>query len=114
MSDSAFINKAILKFDGLESVEHSLVEEALKAYHGVRFAKVHHKKPVIHLGYDVQLTTLEELLALLAELGLRKYDRGLWWRWRWQLAKQVEKNIQDNAAHVPHCCGKAPPSARRR
>lgn len=114
MVRSAFTNKLSHKFSGVTPENASLVEDALRAYQGVQFVQVKHQKSLIRLNYDVQLTNLDELLDLLAEFDVTKYQCSLWWKWRWRFAKQIEQNIKDNAAHVPHCCGKAPPSVRRR
>lgn len=114
MTGTAFQNKLTLRFSGIDSDNAFLLEEALKAYEGMQFVQVKLSRSLIRFHYDVQLTNLEELLDLLAEFQVCKYDQGLWWQWRWRLAFQLERNIQENAAHVPHCCGKAPTSVRRR
>ncbi|SBS31403.1 hypothetical protein MAQ5080_01961 [Marinomonas aquimarina] len=114
MNRSAFAHTLSLKFSGLESAEDSLIVEALMAYPGVSAAKIKPAKSQIQFRYEVQLTNLNELIELLQALGVKPYTKGLWWKWRWHLAKQIEQNIQANVAHVPHCCGKAPISARRR
>ena len=114
MEHSSTTNKLSLKFCGITPENASLVEDVLRAYEGVQFVQVKLQKSLIRLNYDVQLANLDELLDLLAVFDVTKYQGGLWWKWRWHLAQQVERNIQDNAAHVPHCCGKAPPSVRSR
>ncbi|WP_417552379.1 hypothetical protein [Marinomonas fungiae] len=114
MDRSAFTNKLSHKFSGVTVENASLVEDALRAYQGVQFVQVKLQKSLIRLNYDVQLTNLDELMDLLAEFDVTKYQRSLWWKWRWRFAKLIEQNIKANAAHVPHCCGKAPSSARRR
>lgn len=114
MAGSAFINKVTLKFSGIDSDNAYLLEEALKAYEGVESVKVKRPNSSIHISYDVQLTNLAELLDLLAEFQVTKQDQGFWWQWRWRLAFQLERNIQENAAHVPHCCAKVPSNVRRR
>lgn len=114
MSSSAYVNKQALKLEGLSRDNASLVDQALNRYEGILLAQVKLEKSVIRLKYDVQLTNLEEILDLLAEFNVVKGDTSLWWKWRWGIAYQIERNINDNLAHIPHCCGKPPTSARRR
>ncbi|MGO3344085.1 MAG: hypothetical protein ACTIM4_07035 [Marinomonas sp.] len=106
----ASLAKVTLKVSGITQFKASDFFQQFQYRHGIVFLKIELKKHRILVHYDVLELSLAEIINGIQFSGMA-LRQGVFYDWRLNLAKQVEKNICDNLNHVPHCCGKAPNKA---
>ncbi|MEL0613748.1 hypothetical protein [Marinomonas arenicola] len=104
---SACVAKVTLRVVGMTQSTAGDFFQRWRHREGIEFLQIEWKKQRILVHYDALLISLTDIVSGLQKANM-SLNRGIFYRWRLHLAKQVEQNIRDNINHIPHCCGKAP------
>lgn len=100
--------KRHLKLSGIDERNIDSLYDEIDQLPGVDSVRIQGAR--MDVAYDASHCHIDMLEEVVRQHGGRFSDA--WWaRVKKSYYRFVDQNARDNAAHVPHCCGKVPPGA---
>ena len=65
------------------------------------------KRQKLKIAYEASRHSIDEIIEIVTKHGASTSNS--WWsRTKLDWARQIDRNIRENAEHEPHCCNKIP------